>query len=139
MVTETASYKKDEKWISIFGDLLMIQEPDKNDHPVGMAMDFDRSYGYLMLFKDGNRVDLHIETKEAMENFLPDKHTVALLDKDNILPVFLEPTDTGSKSQQKHSTSAVVMTFGGACRMLERDSGEMNCLMQNKCLSMLLG
>lgn len=94
VVTEAASFIRDEKWTSIFGDFLMIQEPDKNDLHVGMAMDFDRSYGYLMLFKDGNRIDLHIETKEAMRvNYLQDKLTLPLLDKDNILPAILEPTD----------------------------------------------
>ncbi|CAG9613824.1 hypothetical protein BACCIP111899_03043 [Bacillus rhizoplanae] len=46
VVTETASFIKDKTWIHIFGDLLMIQEPDKNDKSVGMDMDFDRSYGY---------------------------------------------------------------------------------------------
>ncbi|WP_423410571.1 aminoglycoside 6-adenylyltransferase [Heyndrickxia sp. MSNUG] len=94
VVTETASFINDADWTSNFGDLLMIQEPDKNDHYVGMAMDFDRSYGYLMLFKDGNRIDLHIETKQVMmENYLQDKLTVALMDKDNILPAIPEPTD----------------------------------------------
>jgi aminoglycoside 6-adenylyltransferase len=66
VVTETASFIKDRKWISIFGELLIIQEPDKNDQAVGMEMDFYLSYGYLMLFTDGNRIDLHIETKESM-------------------------------------------------------------------------
>ncbi|MNO47922.1 hypothetical protein D3C76_382470 [compost metagenome] len=28
----------------------MIQEPDKNNHYMGIDMDFTRSYGYLMLF-----------------------------------------------------------------------------------------
>ena len=27
---------------------------------------FDRSYTYLMLFADGNRLDLRLQTKEAM-------------------------------------------------------------------------
>ncbi|WHY87175.1 aminoglycoside 6-adenylyltransferase [Neobacillus novalis] len=94
VVTETASFIKDEKWIKSFGDLLMIQEPDKNDKSVGEDMDFDRSYGYLMLFTDGNRIDLHIETKDAMiAEYGNDKLTVYLLDKDNILPHIPAPTD----------------------------------------------
>lgn len=72
----------------------MVQEPDNNDLLVGRAVDTERSYGYLMLFQDGNRIDLHIETKEAMlENYLQDKLSVPLLDKDNILPAIPEPTD----------------------------------------------
>lgn len=94
VVTETASFIKDKKWIKSFGDLLMIQEPDKNDKSVGEDMDFDRSYGYLMLFTDGNRIDLHIETKDAMiAEYGIDKLTVPLLDKDNILPLIPAPSD----------------------------------------------
>ncbi len=36
---------KDKTWIHTFGDLLMIQEPDRNNESAGMDMDFDRSYG----------------------------------------------------------------------------------------------
>ncbi|ETI68250.1 aminoglycoside 6-adenylyltransferase [Neobacillus vireti] len=94
VVTETASFIKDENWINCFGDLLMIQEPDKNDKSVGEDMDFDRSYGYLMLFTDGNRIDLHIEIIDTMNaEYGNDKLTVPLLDKDNILPHIPAPTD----------------------------------------------
>ena len=95
VVTETASFLKDEEWISVFGDLIMIQEPDKNNQSEGINMDFDRSYGYLMLFTDGNRIDLHIQTKEAMlDEYREDKLTIPLLDKDNCLPPIPTPTDT---------------------------------------------
>jgi len=95
VVTETASFLKDDKWIKVFGDLIMLQEPDKLDQGVGMNIDFERSYGYLMLFKDGNRIDLHIQTREAMfEEYGEDKLTVPLLEKDNCLPPIPTPTDT---------------------------------------------
>lgn len=91
VVTETASFINDENWIRIFGELLIIQEPDKN---VGIEMDFERSYGYLMLFQDGNRIDLHIQTRETMlEEYENDKLTIPLLDKDNILPLITPATD----------------------------------------------
>ena len=94
VVTETMSFIKDKTWIHTFGDLLMIQEPDKNNESAGMNMNFDKSYGYLMLFTDGNRIDLHIETKDTMiEGYINDKLTVPLLDKDNILPRIPDPTD----------------------------------------------
>jgi aminoglycoside 6-adenylyltransferase len=91
VVTETASFINDKKWINVFGDLLMIQEPDKNNQSCGIQMDFEHSYGYLMLFTDGNRIDLHIQTKENMD--IDDKLTVPLLDKDNCLPFIPAPTD----------------------------------------------
>lgn len=94
VVTETESFIKDEGWIHIFGELLMLQEPDKNDRSWGGQAELNQSYGYLMLFKDGNRIDLHIETKENMlEEYGNDKLTVPLLDKDNILPTITNPTD----------------------------------------------
>jgi aminoglycoside 6-adenylyltransferase len=94
VVTETASFIEDEKWINNFGDLLMIQEPDKLNQACGIEMDFERSYGYLMLFTDGNRIDLHIETKESMiDGYVEDKLTISLLDKDNCLPLIPAPTD----------------------------------------------
>lgn len=65
VVTETSSFIKDATWVNVFGELLMIQEPDKNNQYMGVNMDFTQSYGYLMLFTDGNRIDLHIETKEG--------------------------------------------------------------------------
>jgi len=72
----------------------MIQEPDKMDQEAGTSMNFDRSYTYLMLFTDGNRIDLHIETQESMlEGYVSDKLTVPLLDKDHCLPPIPAPSD----------------------------------------------
>ncbi|MHA6252780.1 aminoglycoside 6-adenylyltransferase [Oceanobacillus sp. CAU 1775] len=94
VVKETGSFIKDKKWINAFGNLLMIQEPNKNDKDIGMETNFDNSYGYLMLFTDGNRIDLHIETKEAMtQNYTKEKLTIPLLDKDNIFPSTPQPSD----------------------------------------------
>ncbi|WP_439873267.1 aminoglycoside 6-adenylyltransferase (plasmid) [Bacillus mycoides] len=109
VVIETASFIKDKTWIHTFGDLLMIQEPDKNNESAGIDMDFDRSYGYLMLFTDGNRIDLHIETKDTMiEGYMNDKLTVSLLDKDNILPLIPAPTDIDY--HVKRPTASMVMS-----------------------------
>lgn len=51
VVEETASLIREKNWIRVFGDLLMLQEPDKNDK-LDVNVDFDRSYAYLMLFAD---------------------------------------------------------------------------------------
>lgn len=111
VVTETASFINDEGWINVFGDLLMLQEPDKMDRSIGIEMDFDRSYGYLMLFRDGNRIDLHIETKESMMvGYVSDKLTVPLLDKDNCLPPIPAPTD-----RDYHVKKPTEPLFMGCC------------------------
>lgn len=94
VVNETESFLSDKGWISVFGDIAMVQEPDSNDLGWGHKSDFSRSYGWLMLFKDGNRIDLHIQTKEVMlEEYTRDSLTVPLLDKDNILPSILPSND----------------------------------------------
>ncbi|WP_028596549.1 aminoglycoside 6-adenylyltransferase [Paenibacillus assamensis] len=95
VVTETESFLRDEKWIDVFGERLMMQEPDKNDQAVGIETHYERTYIYLMLFTDGNRIDLRLQTKGAMlDTYLEDSLTVPLLDKDSILPPIAPPIDS---------------------------------------------
>lgn len=94
VVTETDSFIKKEGWISIFGEPIIVQEPDKLDKMQGRDVDFKNGYTYLMQFNDGNRIDLHIETMEAVKKeYGTDKLTVPLLDKDNCLPQIKASTD----------------------------------------------
>ncbi|WP_242835329.1 aminoglycoside 6-adenylyltransferase [Ruminiclostridium papyrosolvens] len=87
VVTETESFLINKSWISVFGEIAMVQEPDSNDFGWGENTDYSCSYCWLMLFKDGNRIDLHIQIREVMlEEYTTDSLTVPLLDKDNILP-----------------------------------------------------
>lgn len=94
VVTETESFLANENWIAQFGELLMMQESDKMDSMLGKESDVSRTYAYLMLFNDGNRIDLRMQTIEAMrEEFGQDKLTVVLMDKDKCLPEIPESTD----------------------------------------------
>ncbi|WP_062047118.1 aminoglycoside 6-adenylyltransferase [Bacillus sp. JCM 19034] len=94
VVTETITFIEDKKWISEFGELIMMQEPDKNDFGRNIDLNFIMSYGFLMLFSDGNRIDLRLQTKEIMiEEYGKDKLTLPLMDKDNLLPAIPCPTD----------------------------------------------
>jgi len=94
VVTETASFLQDKGWITRFGDIAIVQEPDSNDFGWGISHDFSRSYAWLILFRDGNRLDLGIETKEKMlEGYTTDSLTIPLLDKDNCLPPIPPATD----------------------------------------------
>jgi aminoglycoside 6-adenylyltransferase len=94
VVTRTAPLIEDKRWLKSFGELLMIQEPDQNDRMSGNDKDFTMSYGYQMLFKDGNRIDLQLQAIDcAIERYLGDKLTIVLLDKDGCLPPIGEPTD----------------------------------------------
>lgn len=94
VVTETASFLSDEGWISVFGEPIISQEPDKLDKMQGRDVDFKNGYTYLMQFTDGNRIDLHIQTiEDLMKEYGMDKLTVPLLDKDNCLPQIPAPSD----------------------------------------------
>ena len=98
-VTGTQSFLEDPGWISQFGTPLIVQEPDKNDTYFNYGQepepfDFSRRYTWLMLFNDGTRIDLRIETLEESEkNFLSESLTVLLLDKDNRMPQLPPPSD----------------------------------------------
>lgn len=65
----------------------MLQEPDKNDQNVGLEITFYDTYGYLMLFKDGNRIDLRLYKKEEAKRTIGEDPLVSvLLDKDHFIP-----------------------------------------------------
>lgn len=91
VVKETKPFIKDKNWIHKFGNILYMQYPD--EHP-DFPSDKENFYGWLMQFDDGNRIDLHVETvTHAKEHILDDKLCRILLDKEDILPKVLEPTD----------------------------------------------
>lgn len=94
VVKETASYIEDEAWIDCFGERLYMQMPEKNDAMLGMEVDWENCYGYLIQLADGNRIDLHLVTLEyAQKDMLHDRLCVLLLDKDGALPAIPEATD----------------------------------------------
>lgn len=96
VVTKTEWFLENKNWISVFGDLAIVQEPDSNDFGWGINMDFTRSYTWLMLFKDGVRIDLKIQIKnEMLKRYICDSLTVPLLDKDSCLPKIPESSDKG--------------------------------------------
>lgn len=96
VVTETASFLEDTEWIAVFGEAALVQQPDSNDLGWGIEHDFSRSCGWLMLLKDGVRIDLHILVLQAaLEEYASDTLTVPLLDKDQILPAIPPANDSG--------------------------------------------
>jgi len=94
VVTDTESFINDKTWINHFGELIMMQEPDKSTFGNETDVDFKQSYGFLMLFTDGNRIDLRLQIIEVMcEEYGKDKLTRPLMDKDQILPNIPLPSD----------------------------------------------
>lgn len=91
VVNETKPFIDDKSWINNFGDIWYMQYPD--EHP-DFPSDKENFYGWLMQFKDGTRIDLHVESVEhAKEHIKDDKLCKILLDKNGILPQMPEPTD----------------------------------------------
>jgi aminoglycoside 6-adenylyltransferase len=91
VVTDTKSFIVDKDWINKFGEIWFMQYPD--EHP-DFPSDKENLYGWLMQFRDGNRIDLHVESiHHAKEHIKDDKLCKILLDKENILPVIPEATD----------------------------------------------
>ncbi|MFW6030341.1 MAG: aminoglycoside 6-adenylyltransferase [Halanaerobiales bacterium] len=94
VVKDTKDFINDKSWIKYFGEILIKQEPEYNDRWMGREVDFSQRYAYLMLFKDGIRIDLSFQNiKRAKEAILEDKLAIKLLDKEDILPEIQEPTD----------------------------------------------
>lgn len=81
IVTETKSFREDKDWINHFGERLYMQYPEES---IYYAADVEKSYGWLIQFADGNRLDLHVCTLELAVNNLELYRT--LVDKDNIMP-----------------------------------------------------
>lgn len=82
-VRDMPSFLRDHSWVKLFGDRLIMQLPDEMDQKP--ETDLIR-FGYLMLFSDGNRIDLGLVKAEEINEYLAgDSLTVILLDKDGIL------------------------------------------------------
>ncbi|MFZ0534569.1 MAG: aminoglycoside 6-adenylyltransferase [Anaerolineales bacterium] len=91
VVTEKESFLSDPGWIKVFGELMILQLPDDMSDPPSESKD---SYGYLMQFADGNRIDLSLFPVNKLDQLEEDSLTLTLLDKDGILPLFDPPNDS---------------------------------------------
>lgn len=88
IVTSTAPFRKNREWIDCFGKRLYMQYPEENDI---FPSDVENCYGWLIQFEDGNRLDLHVCTKEYALSHLELYQT--LVDKDGIMPKEKETCD----------------------------------------------
>lgn len=97
VVKELGSFLRDESWIDVFGERLIMQEPMKLDQYLGLSSGDTQGvedYAYLILFNDGNRMDLSLKTAGVMlAEYTGDSLTLPLLDKDGCLPAIPPPDD----------------------------------------------
>lgn len=86
-VDDIHPFLNNNDFLKLFGEPAIISRPDLNDVNFGLSADFEKSFTYLMLFKDGTRIDLRLLTKEKVnEEYKNDSLTIPLVDKNNILP-----------------------------------------------------
>lgn len=88
VVNNFETFTADNSWIDIFGDRLILQMPEAMRYPIGAG-----HFNWMMLFTDGNRLDLTLIPIEKLELIGNDSLTIALLDKDGILPPFPVSSD----------------------------------------------
>ena len=80
-VTDINSFTKNHSWIDVFGERIIQQLPD--EMVIGKVS--KHSFAYLMLFTDGNRIDLTLVPLEVFQNnYSFNEPTILLLDKDGI-------------------------------------------------------
>ncbi|MDQ0913883.1 aminoglycoside 6-adenylyltransferase [Paenibacillus sp. V4I5] len=89
-VDSVQSFIDDQRWISYFGDILIMQTPDRMDNP--HAKHFNR-FAFLILFKDGNRIDLTFFQTDQLDHYVHDSQTVILLDKDGLFDSVPSPSN----------------------------------------------
>ena len=84
VVTEMESFLADDGWLDIFGKRIIMQKPDTMQL---IPPEEGNSFVYLMLFEDGNRIDLTLFPLENLNPYLQsDRMCVLLLDKDGRVP-----------------------------------------------------
>lgn len=91
VVTDVESFILDPHWIDQFGKRIVMQTPEAID--LIPPLD-DGTFAYLMLFEDGNRIDLTLVPQSLAATWNGgDALAVVLLDKDQQLPALPPSTD----------------------------------------------
>ena len=90
IVTKLDGFVRDNHWIDIFGERLILQLPE--EMTIGEKDPY--AFHYLMLFKDGRRIDLTLfPVDKFTTQFKKDSLTTLLLDKDSLFEELPLPSD----------------------------------------------
>lgn len=99
IVTDVDSFVRNPRWIDVFGERIIMQTPD--NMPLFPSEWNDGGFAYLMLFADGNRIDLSLSPIKNKDNWNNgDKLSMILLDKDACLPALAAPTDEDYRAKR---------------------------------------
>ena len=95
IVSDYEGFISDHNWTNLFGEKLIHQLPDEMTFGKESNKNETIGFHYLMLFKDGNRIDLTLFPIEFLRtHFAFDSLTIVWLDKDNLFSNAPPPTDT---------------------------------------------
>lgn len=97
VVTETASFIEDTSWMDSFGKIILKQE-QKNvfgyGERFGIMNEHEQMYSWLLIFDDGNRIDVGVETLPNMLRYSNRNGLyMPLVDKFGYLPDSTGPSD----------------------------------------------
>lgn len=91
VVTEMDNFLADDTWLEVFGRRIIMQKPDAMEL---FPPERGNRFAYLMLFEDGNRIDLTLLPLVELEVYLKeDKMLRVLLDKDGRVPALPQSSD----------------------------------------------
>lgn len=106
-VDDPALYTKDDTWVNVFGERLIMQKPE--DMELFPAV--EEGYSFLMFFTDYNKIDLTILPLTALEDYLDgDGLREILLDKDGRVEEKPTPTD-----EEYHIQKPGARSFDDCC------------------------
>lgn len=91
IVSDMTAVVDDEDWLDVFGKRIFMQKPESM---VLFNPQLGNWFSYLMLFEDGNRLDLTIVPLEELDLYLSSETLIKiLLDKDDLVGDFPLPTN----------------------------------------------
>jgi len=96
-VNDMEKYKINDDWLNILGKMVIMQKPDEMPlFPPEEWIGKCKKLTYLMIFEDGNKIDLKIMLISEMELYFKlfaDSLCKIIFDKDNLCPLIPEPSD----------------------------------------------
>jgi aminoglycoside 6-adenylyltransferase len=90
LVTHVAPFRQDRGWVHRFGEILLMQMPEKIDDPPPRG---DGRFIYLLQFTDGHRLDLTLLPLALRDEPAADSLSRPLLDKDGLFPDLAPPSE----------------------------------------------
>jgi len=91
-VTGIESYKKDDSWLEVFGDVMFMQKPEDMEL---FPSELGNWFSYIMYFNDGIKIDLTLIPQNEIDEYLSNSDGLVevLIDKDNRFNEKIVPSD----------------------------------------------